>query len=156
MTDREKIEAWVQESLEEGLFLVDVQVSRSKVITVTIDSREGVSIDRCAALSRKIEEKLDRDTDDFELVVSSPGLGKPFKVMEQYNKNVGRKVEVITRQGEKITGILEEVGEKDVKIKSTEKVKMEGKKKKQRIEVEIRVPFENIKTAKTIISFNER
>jgi len=156
MTDRKKIETWVQENLEEGIFLVDVQISRSNVITVTIDSREGVSIDRCAALSRKIEAKLNRDTEDFELIISSPGLGQPFKVMEQYAKNVGRKVEVITRQGETITGTLEEVCQEDVKIKSTKKVKMEGKKKNQRIEVEIRVPFENIKTAKTIISFNER
>jgi ribosome maturation factor RimP len=156
MTDRKKIETWVRENLEEGIFLVEVHISKSNVITIYMDSREGVTIDQCAVLSRKMEEKLNKDTEDFELVVSSPGLGQPFKVMEQYTKNIGRKIEVVTLQGEKMIGKLEQVGETDLTIQSTETMKTEGTKKTQRIKKEFRVPFKNIKTAKTIISFNGR
>ncbi|MBN1821604.1 MAG: ribosome assembly cofactor RimP [Prolixibacteraceae bacterium] len=153
MIKREKIETLVKEKLEEGIFLVGVNVSKSNVIDVFIDSMEGVTIDQCVTLSRAIESALDRDTEDFELMVSSAGLGQPFKVIEQYYKNEGREVEVVSVEGKKNRGILSIVDENGIVLLCAAKEKVEGKKKKQLTEIEVRLDFKNIKTAKTVISF---
>src|SRR5665213_3445944 len=79
---------------ENKSFLVDVTVSASNKIKVTIDNFEGLAIDECVNMSRWIESQLDRDTEDFELEVSSPGLDQPFKVIRQYQKNIGKEVDV--------------------------------------------------------------
>ena len=65
-------------------YLVDLSVSSSNQIKIELDRMEGVSIDECVAMSRHIESALDRETEDFELQVSSPGLDQPFKVFQQY------------------------------------------------------------------------
>ncbi|NQU85842.1 MAG: ribosome assembly cofactor RimP [Mariniphaga sp.] len=153
MIDKKKIVDLAKEGLESNMFLVEVNVSKSNAINVYIDSKEGVNIDQCIAISRKIESSLDRDTEDFELVVSSAGLGQPYKVIEQYYKNVGSEIEIITQDGVKTKGTLESVIENGVKLKSTKKVKVEGSKKKKLVEEEIQLDFKNIKSAKTIISF---
>ena len=41
---------------------------------------KGVTLDECMAVSRFLESKLDRNKEDFELEVSSPGLDKPLKL----------------------------------------------------------------------------
>ena len=64
-----------------------------------IDHAEGVWIEDCVALSRHIEDGLDRDETDFELEVGSAGLGQPFKVLRQYEIHVGDDVEVLTAEG---------------------------------------------------------
>src|SRR5690554_3690461 len=94
MADKEKIVQLVNEKLAEGMFLVDIQVSASNAIRVFIDSYDGIDIDHCVAISRHIEHNLDREEEDFELQVSSPGLSEPLKVKEQYIKNIGREMEV--------------------------------------------------------------
>ncbi len=63
---------------------------------------KGITIDECAAIHRHIEKSLDRDKEDFELQVSSPGLDMPFGVIEQYYKNEGKKVEVVDNEGSKV------------------------------------------------------
>ena len=52
----------------------------------------GITIDECASLHRHIENNLDREKEDFELQVSSPGLDMPFAVIDQYYKNEGEKL----------------------------------------------------------------
>ena len=47
----------------------------------------------------------------FHLEVSSPGLDEPLKLHRQYLKNIGRKVEVLLKDGRKIEGKLLEVNE---------------------------------------------
>ena len=90
-------------------FLVDVSIDRENNITVEIDSPSGVDLDACVALSRHIEEALDRDAEDFALEVGSAGLTSPMKVRGQYLKNVGNDVIVLTRDGRKLHGKLESV-----------------------------------------------
>ena len=50
------------------------------------------------SVSRNIEHNLDREKEDFELSVSSPGLDQPFVVPQQYLKNIGRKISAITKE----------------------------------------------------------
>ncbi len=114
---------------------------------------QSVSIDDCVKLSRKIENSLDRDREDFDLEVSSAGLDQAFLVHQQYEKNTGRNVEVTCTSGEKLTGKLISTDDKAIEIEYTMKIKVEGKKKKQLITEKTTIPFENIKTTKVEISF---
>jgi len=112
-----------------------------------------VSIDQCVEISRLVERSLDRDTDDFELQVSSPGLDQPFRVIQQYEKNLGREVEVIKNDGTKFTGTLKEINEENFIIEVKKRVKVEGKKKKQLQINDLAIQFDEIKATKVVISF---
>jgi len=115
MIEKEIIEAHLREILStRDIFLVEVKVDNSSKIRVHIDKMEGISIDDCAGVSRELEGKLDRDQEDFALEVSSPGLDSPFRVKEQYDKNMGKMVSVQCKDGSKVLGILKEVGEEQV------------------------------------------
>ena len=110
MVEKQKIQELVEEFVSgTGLFLVSVKVSNANRIIVLADKNEGITIDECATIHRHIENGLDRDKEDFELQVSSPGLDMPFVVMEQYYKNEGRKVEVTDNEGSKFIGNLKNV-----------------------------------------------
>jgi len=110
MIEKQKIQGLVEEFINgTGLFLVSVKVSNANRITVLADKNEGITIDECAAIHRYIENGLDREKEDFELQVSSPGLDVPFTVMEQYYKNEDRKVEVTDNEGSKYIGNLKNI-----------------------------------------------
>ena len=110
MIEKQYIQGIVKEFMSgTNLFLVAVKVSSANRITVLADKNEGITIDECAAIHRHIESSLDRDKEDFELQVSSPGLDLPFGVIEQYYKNEGKKVEVVDNEGTKYAGILKNV-----------------------------------------------
>jgi len=148
MTDRAKIEKIVTEYFRgTGLFLVAVKVSSSNRITVLADKKEGITIDECAMLHRHIEKELDRDEEDFELQVSSPGLDTPFVVIEQYYKNEGRKVEVVDIEGSKYTGILKNVTRGGFDLETEIKVKGKGKETK-----DLSFNFDTIKTVKAVLT----
>ena len=83
------------------MFIVEIALSKSNNITVSIDSPQGVDIDTCVELSRYIEQHLDREQEDFELTVASAGLSEPFKVHKQYLKNIGKLVQVLTTEHKK-------------------------------------------------------
>ena len=153
MIDKKEIVAFVTENLGDGFFLVDASVSTNNVIHVYIDSNKGATLEDCIAISRKIEKNLDREKEDFELQVSTPGLGQPFKVMQQYTKNIGRKVEVISTEGAKFEGELIEVSKDGITLESIRKEKIEGRKKKQFIKEKLSLRMEQIKSTKSIISF---
>jgi len=134
-------------------YLVDVKVSNSNNILVEIDSFEGVSIDFCVDLNRHIEANLDREKEDYELQVSSAGLTEPFKILKQYEKNVGNEVEVITSDNKKLVGILKSFDSEKITLEQEKQVKPEGAKRKITVQEEITILFEKIKTTKHIIRF---
>lgn len=136
-----------------AVFIVDVTVSPDNSIVVEIDSTQGVTIDECVALNQFLESKLDRDIEDFDLEVGSAGLSAPFKVLQQYEKNVGNEVEVVTRKGEKYTGVLESVSSDGFTIVIEEKVKEEGAKRKKTIERALQFAFEEVKKTNYLIRF---
>ena len=77
-----------------GYYLVDINVTKDNHISVEIDHFEGVSIDFCVELTREIESGIDRETEDYELQVSSAGLTEPFKVLKQYQKIIMNNVRI--------------------------------------------------------------
>ena len=139
--------------LENKSFLVDVTVSAANKIKVTIDNFEGLAIDECVNMSRWIENQLDRDAEDFELEVTSPGLDQPFKVLHQYQKNIGKEVEVKLNDGQKAQGKLLEVDEIGIELELKSSEKVEGKKGKQIIIRRLHLPFDKIKETRIIIKF---
>ena len=87
-----------------GGYLVDVKVSHTNDITVLIDRIEGVTFAHCSKISKYIESKFDRDQEDYSLTVCSPGLDRAFLVKEQYEKNLGKDVKVLLKNGKRKSG----------------------------------------------------
>ena len=135
---------------DKDLFLVDIKTTPNNEITVTIDSKgsTGVDIDQCLSLTRRIEEVFDRDVEDYELEVGSAGLTAPFKVKEQYDKNINNPVEVLTRDGRKLHGVLTAVAPdfSNCTVTITKKVKEEGQKRPVMVEVPEIFPIDMIKS----------
>lgn len=134
-------------------YLTDIKISPDNRISVEIDAFEGVSIDYCVELNRHIESKLDREVEDYELEVSSAGLTEPFKVLKQYEKNIGNEVEVLTTKGLKISGILLSADADQFIIETEKQIKPEGAKRKTTIKEEITFRYNEIKTTKYLFRF---
>lgn len=154
MFSKEKIEELAVEHIKsfDG-FLVDVVVSGTNKFLVEVDSPQGISIGQCEDLNRYLNKQLDNETNEFELTVSSPGLERPFKVKEQYAKNLGRDLKIRTTEGKELQALLKEVNNQGIVLMQKVKEIPEGKKKKEWVEKNIELPFENIKEAKIIITF---
>lgn len=121
------------QAAESESFLVDVSVSHDNKIVVEIDNDEAVDIDECVEISRYIDERMDRDKEDFELEVGSCGLTSPLKTLRQYAKFEGEEMEVLMRDGRKLKGILGAADEEGFDLTWTTKEKVEGKKKKEEV-----------------------
>lgn len=153
MIKKEQIEKYVLDALSDEYFVVSILVKKGNAIEVLIDGDKGVSIQKCVDVSRAIEQQLDRDAEDFELNVSSAGLGKPFKVHRQYLKNIGREVEVSPAEGKPISGILKKVDNKGFDLEVNTLEKSDNKKKKVETTNNIRFQFDDKPKVKNIISF---
>ena len=154
MITQSKIQQLVETALEESdVYLVEVHVGQGSSITVYLDSDKGVTIDDCVKVSRYVEHQFDREVEDFELLVTSAGLDQPFKIKRQYIKNIGKEVDIVTKAGLRQKGILTKVNEEDVELVWKVKEKIEGSKKKEWIDKSLIISFEQIKTAKIVISF---
>jgi ribosome maturation factor RimP len=143
-TVREIVEEYLRGS---NIFLVDVRIGVSNRITVLADKNEGITIDECAGIHRHIESRLDREIEDYELQVSSPGLDSPFIVIEQYRKNEGKKVEVTDTTGMKYSGTLKNVNSGGFELETEVKVKGWPKEMK-----DLSFNFENIKSTRVTIT----
>ena len=134
-------------------YIVDVKVAPDNRISVEIDSFDGVSLEYCIEVHRYIESQFDREVEDYELEVSSAGLTEPFKVTKQYEKNLGNEVEVLTKSGKKITGVLVEANDTDFGLQIEKTEKPEGSKRKVTVIEDITLAYEDIKYTKYIIRF---
>ena len=139
--------------VEEDLFLVDVKVSKSNVIEIFIDSLVGVNLQTCINVSKRIEENLDREKEDFELTVASAGIGYPFKVDGQFQKCLGKDVEILFVDSSKKIATLITFTDESVDVSWTEKQLLEGKKRKEEVLVEKTFLRSEIKEIKEYIKF---
>lgn len=130
MIDKEKLKETIEACLEgSDKFLVDLRVNpRNGKILVLIDGDSGVAIKDCAGLSRHIESVFDREQEDYELEVSSAGIGTPLTMIRQYRLNAGRLIQVQLKDGKKVKGKMTEVLENGIRIEPESPKK--GKKKK--------------------------
>ena len=154
MIDENVVKSLVEEWLQDkDYFLVDIEISQDSRIVVEIDHADGVWIEDCVALSRYIEDRWSRAEEDYELEVGSAGLGQPFKVPQQYLNFIGEEVEVLDADGKKTRGVLKSVDGNNFVVTATEKVKVEGKKRPQLMEVDHDFEMDHVKYTKYLISF---
>jgi ribosome maturation factor RimP len=85
-------ESWLRTTLAGlGYELVDLESSRSGLLRVFIDSDKGINVDDCARVSHHLTRTFAVEGIDYErLEVSSPGLDRPLKRLEDYRRFVGR------------------------------------------------------------------
>lgn len=154
MIEKKSVCQIVEEWLEgKDYFLVEVTVNPDSRIVVEIDHAEGVWIEDCVDLSRYIESKLNREEEDYELEVGSAGIGQPFKVLQQYYNHVGSEVEVLTKKGVKLTGVLKSADENHFVVGVQKKVKEEGTKRPKLTEVDETFAYDDVKYTKYLITF---
>ena len=147
-------DALQSELVARGCFLVDVSVSKDNDIVVTIESEEGkIELDDCVALSRYFETQFDREKEDYSLTMTSAGLDQPFKVLKQFIKAVGTKVEVQLKGGRKMVAVLEAADEESITLKYSAKEAVEGKKKKELVEHVDRFTMDQVNAVRPYIEF---
>lgn len=141
----------IHEIMEDpSLFLVDLKVSEGKVnkVTVMLDKDNGITIDECAIVSRKLAERIEAENmfeSAYTLEVTSPGLDEPLKLKRQYINNKGRQLSVMKNSGEIVKGELEDIKEGSILLKIQDK-------KKKTIE-NMEIAFEDIKKTNVLVSF---
>ena len=154
MIERNAVKTVVEEWLSgNDYFLVDVTFTPDDRLVVEIDHADGVWIEDCAELSRFMQERLGDELGDYELEVSSAGIGQPFKVEQQYVNHIGKEVEVLDADGKKEQGVLKQVDGRNFVVSVKEKQKLEGKKRPQLVEVDKTYNMDNIKYTKYLLSF---
>lgn len=151
---RDKVENLLKEAFEENnsLFLIEFTVDNSNHIKVVIDGDEGVSVNDCIAVSRKIEHNLDREEEDFSLEVLSAGVSEPLRLPRQYKKNIGRTL-AVTASGEKIEGKLVKVEDGNISLQWQAREPKPVGKGKVTVDKEAVLPMDQISEAKVIITF---
>ena len=149
----ERLEALINKWLEDrpDHFLVEVKILPGNKVQVFMDADKGIKIDTCAQISRYLEEYLDEEQplgEKYILEVSSPGMGRPIKVLRQFNRRIGSELTVWKLDGEKLIGVLKEASETGIVIE--EQIKQ---KKKIIDTVTHEIPFVDIKSTKLNFNF---
>ena len=156
MIDKNVVTKAVEEWLAKGdYYLVDVEMTADDRIVIEIDHADGVWIEDCADLSRHLQETLGDELGDYELEVGSAGIGQPFKVTQQYRNHIGKEVEVLQKNGQKLQGILKEVSEDGSRftVSVKEKQQVEGKKRPVLVDVDKTFDMDDVKYCKYQLNF---
>lgn len=135
------------------IYVVECKISPMGEIELLIDSDTAVKLEDCAALNRAIEAELDREVEDYSLMVASAGIGTELKLLRQYNKIIGSSVEVLLKDGIKLLAKLNSADEAGIVLSYEEKQTVEGKKRKVTVEVTKEYKWEEIKYVKEYLDF---
>lgn len=148
------VEDLLEKALEErpDLFLIDFFVLDDNQIKIIIDGDNGVLVEDCMFISRAIEHNLDREELDFSLEVTSAGATSPLISSRQYNKNLGRQLEVKTTS-DNIEGKLTNVTDKDITLEWKAREPKPIGKGKVTIQKKAQVAYSDIVEAKVMIKF---
>lgn len=135
------------------MFVVECKVTPMGEIELLVDSDTAVKLEDCAALNRAIEAELDREVEDYSLMVASAGIGSELKLLRQYRKIIGSSVEVLLKDGMKILAKLCRADEQGIELSYEEKQAVEGKKRKVTVEVTKSYEWEEVKYVKEYLDF---
>ncbi|MBW3546382.1 MAG: ribosome maturation factor RimP [Bacteroidetes bacterium] len=150
------ITSLAQEYLQDhpDLFLVDVVITgaaRRQKVMVLLDGDQGVTIEQCSKLSRKISAALE-EKELFDgawfLEVSSPGVDFPLKFQRQYPKHIGRRLKVSKNDGTEVIGPLLEVTAAGIRVNAETKIK------KQTQHTEVFIEHDSIQRVSVLVSFS--
>jgi len=151
----EMISAWLETKFKEedytDVYLVELNFIASKnKMEVFLEADGRLDIGKCAKINRYLQNLLDENGilgEKYTLDVSSPGVGKPLKLLRQYKKNLNRKMEVWLLEGKPVTGVLQSLDDDKILIVQE---KRKGKKKEF---INHEIAFDQIKRAVVKISF---
>ena len=135
------------------MFVVECKTTPMGEIELLVDSDTAVKLEDCAALNRAIEAELDREVEDYSLMVASAGIGSELKFLRQYQKILGQSVEVLLKDGVKILAKLNTANDEGIELSYEEKQTVEGKKRKVTVEVTKSYKWEEIKYVKEYLDF---
>ncbi|MDD2985640.1 ribosome assembly cofactor RimP [Flavobacterium sp.] len=154
MIFREKVEALVSQGIADkpAIFLIDLTISESQKIMVTLDGDQGVSLQDCIDISKVIDNNLDREEHDYSLEVASAGVSTPLKLVRQYKKNIGRVLKVKTN-AEKFEAKLENANDEFITLTWSAREPKKVGKGKETVEKKIDIPYSEIKEAMVTITF---
>jgi len=150
MISKKRVIELIEERIEgTDIFIVDLDISPTNKISITIDADSGLTIEKCMSVSRNVEHNLDRDEEDFSLEVTSFGLSNPLQLPRQFNKYLGKKVEVTGLDMKKREGKLLSFDEKGLELE----LDLTKKQIKAKVEPIVNISFDEIKETKAVISF---
>jgi ribosome maturation factor RimP len=89
-------ESWLRDTLEGlGYELVDMESSRGGLLRIYIDAARGITVEDCARVSNHLTRAFAVEGIEYErLEVSSPGLDRPVKRLEDFARFAGQKASV--------------------------------------------------------------
>ena len=135
------------------LFLVSLKLNVGNDIQIVVDGDHGASLEDCMKVSRYIENQLDREVEDFSLTVTTPDISKPIDNPRQYNKNLGKILQVKTEDNV-VEGRLKAIAGDALVLEYKARVPKEIGKGKMTIVKEEIIKINNIKKATVKIVFN--
>ena len=151
---KENIEKLAADILpDKDLFFVGINVSDSAVkqkVTVIADGDNGISIDQCAIISRRLSRRIEEAYGEevtYTLEVTSPGADQPLLYPRQYNRHIGRKLKLVMQDGTEKTGTLENVTDTGITLLE------EIKEKKKVTTTPVQLSFSDIAKSNIVISF---
>ena len=104
--------------LAEGLDVEAVELTpagKRRVLRVAVDKDGGVTLDDVADAARIVSRTLDESDvmgeQPYTLEVSSRGADRPLTLPRHWRRNRGRKVKVVTQDGQTVTGRIEDTDE---------------------------------------------
>lgn len=112
------VEGWVEDIVQGSeLELVEVEYVKEAsgwVLRVFLDKPTGIDLEDCRKVSEALDQKLDEEDPipgAYSLEVSSPGLERPLKKLQDYDRFTGRTVEIRTYKGlygrKRFNGVLQ-------------------------------------------------
>lgn len=132
--------------------LYDLQLAGGhghRVLRVTIDRPEGVTLDDCERVSQSLSALLDQADlipDRYELEVSSPGAERPLRTPDEFRRFLGKRANLRYRVGEQ-----EQVSEGRLIAVSTDTIELQLRDgKRERL---VAVPFRDIVAARLAVEF---
>lgn len=152
-TPPEQIEEYLLKLIEPSpeVFLVEIKMVPGNKITVLLDADNGITIENCTRINRALYKYIEEmdffPGGNFSLEVSSPGVDKPLQLFRQYQKNIGRTVEVILNDGVRSEGKLTQVNEEHIIIEE-----QTGKGKKMTTKTST-ILFNQIKHTTVLVTF---
>lgn len=138
-----------QEAENAGLFLVECLSRPVNAFIFNVDADQGLDINTLAQVSRAVSRRVDVEIlteDRFLYEISSPGADRPLKLLRQYHKHIGRKLDLKMLDGSKHTGVLTDIKDNLLTILPDPKTKKE-------VPEPMVVDFNEVKEAQIIISF---
>lgn len=134
-------------------FLVHAEVRPSGKAIVEVDNDKAITLNDLTAINKGLRDAFGEALDDLELEVSSPGMGRPFRVKRQFQKHTGRLVEILKKDGQLLRAQLVAFDDEGITVRIEQPSKVKGRLPKLDKDTTA-IPFADIKSTQASIKFN--